>query len=68
MIENTIHGSTGYIASNGGICLGEHHSFIFAGSGKIPEGYLCACGQKKLHYKICPTCGHEITETVDSNY
>ena len=55
----------GIIDSTTDLCCGGH-IIVIAGdpNWKIPEGYLCSCGQTKLHRTICPTCGQEKTEMI----
>ena len=40
------------------------HQVIFAGTPPIPEGFPCACGKTKVHYKTCPACGHTNIEMI----
>jgi len=61
----TIHGNSGYVGN--GFCS-NGHTFVFAGDGKIPEGYPCACGQYKAHWVKCPICGQEMLESLCLNY
>lgn len=40
------------------LCEGTHHNFLIdAGSGIIPPGTPCACGQKVMIYEQCQCCG-----------
>jgi len=47
-------------------CPSNYHTWTWGGSGKIPEGCPCDCGQMVAHYERCPTCGHERFLIVES--
>jgi len=56
-IENSVH------LSCSSVCVGGHTA-VWAGdpNHELPPGYPCSCGQTKLYYTTCATCGHKKME------
>ena len=54
--------SSGCISGNN-VCSGGH-TILWGGDPnyEIPTGCKCSCGQTKVYYEICATCGHKKME------